>query len=231
MKHTTLLILLLVGCTQPHKKQNGTEKKDTSAALAQDTLPVSLILKDTFNIAGNRFRLLSSKDSFYLDQWKNNKWQLNLVTDFGHGYDRNTDYNLDGYPDFTLQGPYFYYTFLFSPDSACFHKKFVSIATENQLYVLDSTQKIFCNNWWTRSAAFSSDLYTFVADTPYVFYKYEVIAKAYPNQFDVKKIVLYQCKNGNRDSALFIRNLQPGEINRDDFRFFWQKNWHKLLQR
>lgn len=238
MKHSLLFILLLLSCTQPQKKQEASPATDTvkTAHLQNSSTTAAAVLKDSFVANNNRYRIYTftshdstAVDSLFLYQWANNQWQPALTIEEANNCEWRTDVNLDGYTDLIIQYKYAHQAHLYQPSTRTFDKQYIIISTD--IGVLDSTQKIFCNNWWTRSAAFSSDLYTFVADTPYVFYKYEVIAKAYPNQFDVKKIVLYQCKNGNRDSALFIRNLQPGEINRDDFRFFWQKNWHKLLQR
>ena len=242
-QYTLFLLAFFLSCSGFQKKQKQLHAADSTAGIDSGSnklksYPLALsVLKDSFTANGNKYEVYTftahdstATDSLFVVRQINGKRTpvLTIEDANNNNCDWHSDVNSDGYTDFQIKYRFSNEAYLYNPSANEFNSKAVEIAPDTRL--LDSSKKIFCCKWWTKTAAFSSSLYTFVADTPYTFYKYDVIAQDYPNQFSIRKIPLYKCKNGNADSMFFVKLLRlETDIDPDNYSYFWEKNWHNLI--
>ena len=182
---------------------------------------------DTFYINGHNFRLLADSDNYLLEKYQKGNWTINLLNlklNSKYGYDRTKDINGDGFKDF------FYYGkekpgFLYDTTKNEFTTN--SIEFPNEWTLIDSSKKIFCGiyNYDEKNLSGISELYTFNGSKIYTFARIDNISD---NDFNVKKIILYKCVDGDRNKKIIVKDSL---INANDFNYidFWEKNFKQFI--
>lgn len=161
---------------------------------------------DTFSIAGTTFKIFCDPNptgELEIMMQKNGQWVHNIDSYFGvNGYDRKSDINNDGYPDFQFFSQTNSHIYLFNDSAKCFDDFAGEISL---LYaVADSSRNIFFQEWLQTTHEYQSDLLTYKNRKPYYLFMLYTLPKKNNEQLNTT-VRLYKCNEGKLNDTLFIK--------------------------
>lgn len=184
---------------------------------------------DTFSIAGTAFKIFCDPNptgELEIMMQRNGQWVHNVDAYFGvNGYDRKSDINNDGLPDFQFFSQTNSHIYLFNDSTKCFDD---FVGEVSLLYaVADSSQNIFYQEWLQTTHEYQTDLLTYKKRKPYYLFTLYTLPKIKADQTNCT-VRLYKCKDGILNDTTFIKeqtvNLPVEKFNAKQY---WNDLYHE----
>ena len=180
---------------------------------------------DTFSIGENSFRILCDSTpgkELLLQKKSGDGWEDNLYSYYGvQGYNRETDVNRDGWPDFVFFNRSDCNAYLYNSVKKKFNFYPVNLSLVFDFY--DSTRNLYHQEWARDDGSFCTQLFGYRDSLLHFLYS-AYMTRDIPAENGRKPFRLYRCENGKMKDTVFIRNCTAdtpfSSVSMNDF---WKK--------
>lgn len=197
IKLLTPFVFLLANCKEPLKVKSS--KKD------QYSNTESVICKENPRVINNELLCIDNIDSlsayYQLNKWEDGKWEIQIDSIYVFQFFEFTDINLDGYRDLAIFYKRGFCVYFYNLLKNKFEKE--SVGFSNNYELIDSSNKLYCNNPLMPYDERGSDLFK-IKDYKQQ-YQYTLTTEEDSIENGNYKHILYKIINNQFDSLEFIR--------------------------